>query len=139
MNTLELLQKIFDVCVIPLLGILTSYIVVFIRKKIDELKQNTNNKMYQKYLDMLKDTVVDCVLATNQTYVEALKKKNAFDKEAQKEAFDRTYQAVIDILAEDAQNYLNNALGDLNSYIEKLIEAEVNKNKGVIIIEDTKE
>jgi hypothetical protein len=38
MNTLELLQKIFDVCVIPLLGILTSYIVVFIRKKIDELK-----------------------------------------------------------------------------------------------------
>lgn len=139
MNTLELLQKIFDVCVIPILGILTSYIVVFIRKKIDELKQNNNNKMYQKYLDMLKDTVVDCVLATNQTYVEALKKKNAFDKAAQKEAFDRTYQAVIDILAEDAQNYLNNALGDLNSYIEKLIEAEVNKNKGIVIIEDTKE
>ena len=135
MNTLELLQQIFQVCIIPLLGVLTSYIVMYVRKKTDELKQTTDNEMYHKYLEMLKETVVDCVLATNQTYVEALKKKNAFDKEAQKEAFALTYNAVVSILAEDAQEYLDNVFDDLGGFIEKLIEAEVNKNKSVIIIE----
>ena len=129
MNTLELLQEIFQVCIIPLLGVLTSYIVVFIKKKIDELKQTTDNETYQKYLDMLKETVVDCVLATNQTYVETLKKQNAFTKEAQKEAFERTYSAVMTILAEDAQNYLENIFNDLGLFVEQLIEAEVNNNK----------
>lgn len=135
MNTLELLQQIFQVCIIPLLGVLTSYIVMYVHKKTDELKQTTDNEMYHKYLEMLKETVVDCVLATNQTYVEALKKKNAFDKEAQKEAFALTYNAVVSILAEDAQEYLDNVFDDLGGFIEKLIEAEVNKNKNVIIIE----
>lgn len=139
MNTLELLQQIFQVCIIPLLGVLTSYIVMYIHKKTDELKQTTDNEMYHKYLEMLKETVVDCVLATNQTYVEALKKKNAFDKEAQKEAFALTYNAVVSILAEDAQEYLDNVFDDLGRFIEKLIEAEVNKNKNVIIIEPVDE
>jgi hypothetical protein len=33
MNWMEMLSKIFELCVIPLLGILTSYLIVFIRMK----------------------------------------------------------------------------------------------------------
>jgi len=36
---------------------------------------------------MLDDTITKCVIATNQTYVDSLKDKNAFDKAAQEEAF----------------------------------------------------
>lgn len=129
MNSLELLQQIFQVCIIPLLGVLTSYAVVLIRKKADELKQKTDNELYEKYMNMLEETVVNCVLATNQTYVESLKKQNAFTKEAQYEAFQRTYNAVVEILAEDAQNYLNNVFNDLTLYVKELIEAEVNTSK----------
>ena len=35
---------------------------------------------------MLEDTIMKSVIATTQTYVEALKGKNAFDEAAQKEA-----------------------------------------------------
>lgn len=80
-------------------------------------------------MEMLKDTVVDCVIATNQTYVEALKDKNAFDAAAQREAFKLTYNAVLEILGEDITEYLNNSIGDINTYIIKLIEAQVNINK----------
>ena len=72
---------------------------------------------------MLQDTIVRCVIATNQTYVENLKNKNAFDKEAQEEAFKMTYDAVMVILTDDAKDYLNNAVGDLQLYVTKLIEA----------------
>jgi hypothetical protein len=42
-------------------------------------------------------------------------------------------------LAEDAQEYLDNVFDDLSGFIEKLIEAEVNKNKSVIIVEPADE
>lgn len=129
MNWMEMLQKIFEVCIIPLLGILTAYLVAFIRKKSKELEETTDNELYKKYIELLQDTIVRCVIATNQTYVEALKNKNAFDKEAQKVAFNMTYESVMAILSDDAKKYLETAVGDLEIYITKLIEAQVNINK----------
>jgi hypothetical protein len=129
MNWMEMLQKIFEVCIIPLLGILTTYLVMFIRQKSKELQETTDNEIYKKYIELLQDTIVRCVIATNQTYVEALKNKNAFDKDAQEKAFRMTYDAVMAILTDDAKVYLSNVLGDLEVYITKLIEAEVNVNK----------
>lgn len=129
MNWMEMLQKIFEVCIIPLLGILTTYLVMFIRKKSKELEETTDNELYKKYIELLQDTIVRCVIATNQTYVEALKNKNAFDEEAQKEAFKITYEAVISILSDDAKVYLANVIGDLQLYITELIEAQVKIQK----------
>lgn len=129
MDWMEMLQKIFEVCIIPLLGILTTYLVMFIRKKSKELEETTDNELYKKYIELLQDTIVRCVIATNQTYVEALKNKNAFDKEAQKVAFNMTYESVMAILSDDAKKYLETAVGDLEIYITKLIEAQVNINK----------
>lgn len=129
MDWMNLLQQIFEVCIIPLLGILTSYAIVFIKNKSNELKEVTDNELYKKYIDLLQDTIVRCVIATNQTYVENLKNKNAFDKEAQEEAFKMTYDAVMVILTDDAKDYLNNAVGDLQLYVTKLIEAQVNMSK----------
>lgn len=127
--TLQMLQQIFQVCIIPLLGILTTYIILFINKKSKELQAQTDNELYQKYISMLENTVINCVIATNQTYVDALKEQGKFDAEAQKEAFNRTYEAVMNILSEDAVLYLQEATGDLNTYIINLIEAQVNQNK----------
>lgn len=129
MDYMALLQQIFQVCIIPLLGILTTFLVAFIKKKIAEMQQKSDSELFNKYMEMLKDTVVDCVIATNQTYVEALKDKNAFDAAAQREAFKLTYNAVLEILGEDITEYLNNSIGDINTYIIKLIEAQVNINK----------
>lgn len=129
MDYMALLQQIFQVCIIPLLGILTTFLVTFIKKKIGEIQEKSDNEIFNKYMEMLKDTVVECVIATNQTYVDALKDKDVFDEAAQQEAFKRTYNAVLEILGKDITDYLNNSMGDLNTYIIKLIEAQVNKNK----------
>ena len=74
---------------------------------------------------MLSETITKCVIATNQTYVDNLKAQGAFDMDAQKIAFQKTYDAVLIILADDAKNYLTNIVGDFNTYLTQLIEAEV--------------
>ena len=129
MEWLPLLYEILQVCIIPLLGVLTAYIVKFINIKSAEIQSNVNNDMADKYIAMVADTVSACVIATNQTYVEALKKENAFTAEAQKEAFQLTYNAVMAILTDEAKGYLAEIYGDVSAYITNKIEAEVNISK----------
>lgn len=129
MEWLPMLYEILQVCVIPLLGVLTAYIVKFINAKSAEIQHNVENDNADKYIGMVADTISACVIATNQTYVEALKKQNAFTAEAQKEAFQLTYNAVMAILTDDAKNYLAEIYGDVAAYITNKIEAEVNISK----------
>lgn len=125
----DIVIQIIEVCIIPLFGILTKYLVDFLTAKRDELNSKTNNEIAKKYTDMIYQTVVDCVIATNQTYVDSLKKSGSFDEAAQKEAFNRTMNAVLAILGDDAKDYIQQATGDLNTYLIQLIESEVNKHK----------
>ena len=125
----DLITSIFQVCIIPLLSVLTAFFVKWVNVKSNEIKVNIDDATLVKYIDMLNSTITDCVIATNQTYVEALKQQGKFDVEAQKTAFQMTSKAVLDILSDDAKEYLTAAVGDLNVYITKKIEAEVNLNK----------
>lgn len=125
----EMLTTIFEVCIIPILGVLTTFFVKWVNAKSKEIQTNVDDATLKKYLDMLTDTITNCVIATNQTYVESLKAQGKFDAEAQKEAFKRTSEAVMSILNQDAVEYLSTAVGDLDTFINKKIEAEVNLNK----------
>ena len=129
---MELLVQIFQVCIIPLLGILTKYLIDFLNAKRQEINQTIDNETAIKYNNMIFNTVTDCVIATNQTYVEALKAQGAFDAEAQKVAFQKTLDAVLSILTDDAKEYINEAFGDITVYLTTLIESSVNKNKASV-------
>ena len=129
MTWLTLLYEVFEVCIVPLLGILVGFLVNYLRAKTKDITTKNNNELLNKYVLMLSDTVIDCVIATNQTYVEALKQKGEFNAEAQQHAFNMTYDAVIAVLSEDAKEYLTSIYGDLSVYITNMIEAEVNRNK----------
>ena len=126
---MTLIAEIFQVCIIPLLGVLTAFFVKWVNAKSQQIQSGIDDATLKKYMDMLTSTISDCVMATNQTYVEALKQQGKFDAAAQKEAFKLTSEAVMKILSAEAQEYLSTAVGDLNSYITKKIEAEVNINK----------
>ena len=125
LDWLDILYKVFEVAIIPILGAAAVYLVTLINAKKQEILEKTKNDTTKKYIEMLNRTVTDCVLATNQTYVEALKAQGSFDAEAQKKAFQLTYEAVMAILTDDAQEYLAEAVKDLRAYITAQIEANV--------------
>lgn len=129
MDWLVILQQIFEVAIIPLLGLATSVLIVFLKKKAGEVQEKIDSNIYSKYFGLLTETVLTCVQATTQTYVDALKKEGRFDKEAQKKAFEMTYQAIMSTLKDDAKTYLKEILGDLDLYITNLIESMVLETK----------
>lgn len=129
MDWMNVLKNTFELIVYPVLSIGGVYLTYLISVKIKELKQKTNDDTTKKYLDMLNDTIANAVLATTQTYVEALKKENKFDLEAQKIAFKQTYEAVMKVLTDDAIKYIIASVGDLETYVTNKIEAEVKLTK----------
>lgn len=126
---LELLFQIFELCIIPLLAVLTGYLVQWIKAKTAEATEKNQKDVFDKYITMLGETIAKCVSATNQTYVDALKKAGSFDAEAQKHAFEMTLNAVMNVLGKDAIEYLTTIYGDLTDYLTTLIEAEVKAQK----------
>lgn len=125
MDWLSLGREIIELCLIPLLIILTKYLVEWLKTKSKEIVENSDNALTIKYTNLLTETITSCVISTNQTYVDALKEIDAFDEKAQKEAFNRTFQAVMAILNDEAKKYLTEIYGDLTTYISNKIEAEV--------------
>lgn len=126
---MEWLKEIFEILVIPILGVVSGFIVMYLQAKAKEVILKIENDTADKYIKMFVDTVCMCVTTTNQTYVESLKSQGQFDAEAQKVAFEKTKNAVLAVLADDAKDYLTNMVGDFNAYLEQTIEATVNASK----------
>ena len=126
MDWMEILQPAVQMIVTAIVGLLASIAITAIETKKKEILQRMKDERARKYVEMVTDTIKKCVLATNQTYVESLKDQNIFDEAAQKEAFRRTYEAVLDILTGDAINFISEVYGDVEGYITNSIEAQVN-------------
>lgn len=129
MEWLDLLYDICKLCLLPLLVVLSGYFIKFIKTKENEINMQVDNDLHDKYVSMLSETITECVSATTQTYVDSLKKAGKFDAEAQKEAFNKTFYAVMGVLTEDAKEYLATIYGDLTVYVTNRIESEVRAQK----------
>lgn len=129
MNWLEIANVACQTLLPLVLMALSATLIVYINNKLEEGKKKSDSDITDKYLTMLQDTIEDAVLATTQTYVEALKNQNMFDKEAQKQAFKLTYDAIMRVLTDDAKKYIESAVGDLETYITNKIESTVKLSK----------
>ena len=126
---MEMLQQIFEICILPLIGILTAFLIAYINAKKEEIVQKSENQLVDKYTVLIADTVSTCVLATSQTYVDSLKSQGKFDADAQKAAFQQTYSSIVAMLPNEVKKYIEEIYGDLALYLQQKIEAEVSINK----------
>ena len=124
--TAALLQEIFFTCLLPLIGILCSYGIAFMQKKVKEMQANSQNELFNKYSDMLMGIVETCVIATNQTYVDELKEQGRFGPEEHDIAYHKTFDAIKALLTEEMQKVLTEVYTDLDFYISQLIQEQVN-------------
>lgn len=62
---MNIITQIFEVCIIPLLGVLTAYFVKWVNAKSEEIQSSITDTTVTKYMEMLTDTITSCVIATN--------------------------------------------------------------------------
>lgn len=97
------------------LGIVFTYLINRFIKN-DELKQIMNS---------LNELVKSAVLDIQQTYVDEMKKNNAFDYEAQKRAIEKCLETIKANMPLKVETWLKSNFKDIEGYLRTLIEAQV--------------
>ena len=123
------INQLFEIVICPLIITLGLYLVAFIRNKAIELKNKNKSEKDDKYIDRITEIVTLCTITTTQTYVDTLKQLGKFDQNAQLEAFNRTKDAVMNMLNDELKEFIIETFGDLNEYLTNQIEATVSYTK----------
>lgn len=107
----------------------TAYLVAFLKKKREQVVSQIDNDTAKRYIEEIEKAVTTAVIATSQTYVDALKKENAFTPEAQSEALKRAYRTAISMLSISAMDFVRDVYGSLDKYLTAKIEETVRVQK----------
>ena len=118
----DIIVQLLKDCLIPLLGGLFSLVLLKLKAKI-------NLEITEKYLALLDKTIIDCVEATSQTFVDDLKNKEEFSAEQQELARKRVLTQVNMILNKTTKKHIERIVGNLEIYILEKIEAIVKQSK----------
>lgn len=105
--------------------VLTTFAVVYIKKYANVLVDKTNSEDTEKYIRLAEQTIIDVVMATNQTFVDVKKANGTFDQEAWVVAFEKTKGNILAILTEAQRKAIEQVYGDLDKWLETKIEATV--------------
>lgn len=126
---MEIIKEMLLALVTAAVPILTVYLCKFLYAKWNESKEKVANEKVQNTLDQVLSMVFNCVQSTNQVFVDELKNKNKFSKEAAIEAFNMSKNVAVKMLSEDAKEIIATIYGDIDSYIDILIESAVKQLK----------
>lgn len=113
--------------------ILTSLVSWAIERLVSWLNAKVKGENQIRWATEAAQIVTNAVKATYQTYVSTLKNKNIFDEAAQKEALQKTVDAVLGQLSDDTKKYIETNFGDITEWVTSTIEAKIydlkNRNK----------
>lgn len=127
--TSEMVNTAMTVVIIPILGIITKYIVMLLKSKVTELEHRVNNDTLSKYLNLAEDAIETAVISVNQTFVDTMKKQGTFDQAAMEKSFYIAKNKALAIMGASAQNALSAAYKDIDAWLDSKIELYVNQNK----------
>ena len=119
-----LVNALYEVAIV-IIAALGGAIIAFLRTKISSINNNSSNELANRIRWEVESAVEDAVMAVNQTFVEELKKKNLFDKEAQEEAYKQTRDNVLAIITDSQKALIESAVGDFEKWLKAQIEAQV--------------
>lgn len=105
--------------------VLTALVTWLSERLITYLNTKISNTKYAKYLGDSVAIVTSAVKSTYQTYVEALKNKNMFTEDAQKEALNRAKNTALTQLSQDLKTFISTNFGDLEAWIQETVESSL--------------
>lgn len=121
----ELMRTVLIACV----PALTAIFGWGLNKAVTIASGYVNNKFAQTCIQNAATAVYNAVQSVNQTYVDALKEADNFDKEAQAIAFNKALTAAKKALTQETIQFIRETFGDLDNYLTTLIEAQVRSQK----------
>ena len=128
----DVINNVLYTVLTAIVPVITVYLVNLIRAKIQEsnvLKESISNETFMDIIDGAINDVMDAVLYVNQVYTDSLKSAGKFDKEAQKEAFNKAYTEATNMISDEAKRIIEQLYGSFDQWLKLKIESSVNTAK----------
>ena len=126
---MELVRDLLYILLTAAVPVITTYLCKFLYEKWTTHKSVVESEHIREVISQVVTIVCDVVAATTQTYVDELKKNGEFTKEAAAEAFKRSKETALQLLTEEAKEIIAKVYGNLDIYLDTLIEATVKSQK----------
>ena len=126
---LEFLQNLLFAVITAAVPVATTFLCKWLISLCEGNKAKIKNETVQNVLERVTDMVAAAVETTTGTYVKQLKAENLFDAEAQKEAFNKTFETVKKQLTEESAKIIAETYGDVETYLTNKIEQLVEELK----------
>ena len=126
---MEFVKDILYILITATVPVITTYVCKFLYAKWTEGKAKIENEKISTTLDSVVTMVLDVVESVNQIFVDELKKKGEFTKESAEEAFNKSKETALKMLSNDAADVIAMVYGDVDVYLDTLIEATVKQLK----------
>lgn len=128
----EVLNYCLYIVLTVIMPVVATYAVNLIKVKIREsnvIADATKNEDLSKIVEGALSDVMDAVLYVNQVYTDSLKASEKFDKEAQKQAFNRAYTEAMSMISDEAKKVIEQLYGSFYKWLQLKIESSVNMAK----------
>ena len=121
----DLLQAVL-IAAVPVIAAFAAKGFVALAKYLGVKMENAT---LAKYAQEIAQAVATAVTYVSQTYVDELKKNEAFTEENQKIAIEKALEVAKQQLTQKALDFISAAYGDITQYLTSLLEAEVRNQK----------
>lgn len=126
---LEFLQNLLFAIITAAVPVATGFLCKWLASLSEANKTKVKNEKAQATIGLVTDMIIAAVETTTSTYVKQLKVDNLFDADAQKEAFNMTFETVKKQLTEESAKIITEIYGDVETYITNKIEQFVEESK----------
>lgn len=115
-------EQIGTELILSLIGIIVTGLGLVITHLINKYVKNDT---VRGYLNELREIVFDVVQEVQQTYVEEMKAKGFFNKEAQQHACEMALHIIENSLSKELKAWLDKTYPDAQQFIITLIESTI--------------
>ena len=126
---MDFVQELLFAIIAATVPVATTFLCKWLVSLSEANKVKIKNEKAQATIGLVTDMIVAAVETTTSTYVKQLKADNLFNAEAQKEAFNKTYDTVKKQLTADSEKIIAETYGDVEAYITNKIEQFVEELK----------
>ncbi len=125
----EMLHALIYAVLTVVLPIITTYLVKIMKVKLTEIRFEGMNAAHQVWIDRAAEIVGDIVLQVQQTFVDSLKNRGEFDKDAAIEAKNKAVTMANEMIAGELKKAIADIYSSFDEWLDIQIEKKVYQNK----------
>ena len=125
----EILVEIGTSVVCVIIATLCFYAAKWFHIKCEQLKAKTDSEALRSLIEKIDYVVQVCVEATNQTFVDDLKNDGKLTDDEKREAFDKTFKAIQEMLTDEDKQNIIDSFGDLSTFLTTSVENYIKSSK----------